>query len=164
MIGPGNKSLCVEIPLHVRLTPKLDAAESIECKLCHASVKLNTMRNHVGRHILYSLRGKHDSKLMPDVGAEPCGWCGLGGQCHTQLTHSTKKNSTTAQITSTCPYHYAKMKYKSAQVSSEASPCTNVPLQCPLCPCQRPPLVTQPPGTAAPDPTPVFSTAPSREE
>ncbi|KAK6988287.1 hypothetical protein R3P38DRAFT_2573521, partial [Favolaschia claudopus] len=79
----------------------------VKCKLCAASVKVNIMRNHVGQHILYAMRDKLDPKLPPEVivGAEPCGWCGLEGECHTQLTHSAKKkNSTGVQITSTCPY------------------------------------------------------------
>ncbi|KAK6996277.1 hypothetical protein R3P38DRAFT_3329602 [Favolaschia claudopus] len=67
------------------------------------------MRNHVGHHILFAMRNKHDPKLSPD----------------------------TIQITSNCSYHYAKMMYKAAKTSTEASPCTNVPLQCPLCPISK---------------------------
>ncbi|KAK7020913.1 hypothetical protein R3P38DRAFT_3548264 [Favolaschia claudopus] len=135
----GDKSFCVNIPSHVRLTPKLDAKEMVACKLCHATMKLNVMRNHVGTHILFAMRDKHDPKLPPDtvIAAEPCGWCGLEGECHTQLTSSSKKNSTTVQITSNCSYHYAKMMYKAAKTFSEAAPCTNVPLQCPLCPISK---------------------------
>ncbi|KAJ7213693.1 hypothetical protein C8J57DRAFT_981491, partial [Mycena rebaudengoi] len=65
-----------------------------------------------------------------------CGWCGLTGQCHTQLTYPSPKK-TTVQITSNCPYHYAKMMYRSASTFSTATPCTNVPLQCPLCPLSK---------------------------
>jgi len=33
-----------------------------------------------------------------------------------------------------CPYHYSKMVYAHATISSQITPCTNVPLNCPLCP------------------------------
>jgi hypothetical protein len=37
-------------------------------------------------------------------------------------------------ITSSCPYHYSKMVYWRAAQYSKSSPCTNVPILCPLCP------------------------------
>ncbi|KAJ7354199.1 hypothetical protein DFH08DRAFT_646461, partial [Mycena albidolilacea] len=82
-------------------------------------------------HILFYLRDKNDRQVPPEtaIGAEPCGWCGLEGQCHTQLRHQKKS---TVQIKSNCPYHYAKMMYKSAATFSLATPCRNVPLQCSL--------------------------------
>lgn len=68
--------------------------------------------------------------LLRPVGVEPCGFCGLDG-CRTQLT--IKKGGTTS-ITSSCPYHYSTMSYKAARNVSKGSPCTNVPIHCPLCP------------------------------
>ncbi|KAJ7099638.1 hypothetical protein C8R43DRAFT_964190 [Mycena crocata] len=131
----GQKVFCIDVPSHLQPKPKLDGKEQVRCKLCNSSLKLSAMRNHVGQHILFSLRDKHDHTIPPEteIGAEPCGWCGLEGQCHTQLTE--KKNS--VQITSNCAYHYAKMMYKPAATFSSAAPCTNVPLQCSLCPISK---------------------------
>ncbi|KAJ7772550.1 hypothetical protein DFH07DRAFT_993164 [Mycena maculata] len=132
----GQKVFCINVPSHIQPKPKLDGKEQVHCKLCGTLLKLSVMRNHVGQHILFSLREKPDHKLLPVavIGAGPCGWCGLEGQCHTQLTHPPKG---AVQITSNCPYHYAKMIYKSAATSTPTAPCTNVPLQCPLCPVSK---------------------------
>ncbi|KAJ7882078.1 hypothetical protein B0H14DRAFT_2340142, partial [Mycena olivaceomarginata] len=127
---------CINVPSHLQPKPKLDGKEQVPCKLCSALFKVSAMRNHVGQHILFSLRDKHDHKVPLEtvIGAEPCGWCGLERQCHTQLTYNKKG---TVQITSNCSYHYAKMMYKSAATFSPATPCTNVPLQCSLCPISK---------------------------
>ncbi|KAJ7608465.1 hypothetical protein DFH06DRAFT_1017692 [Mycena polygramma] len=111
----GQKVFLIKVPSHIQPKPKLDGKEQVPCKLCGASLKLSSMRNHAV------------------VGAEPCGWCGLEG-CHTQLTESARG---VAQITSSCGYHYTKMIYKSAATFTPATPCTNVPLQCPLCPLSK---------------------------
>ncbi|KAJ7724109.1 hypothetical protein B0H16DRAFT_1333685 [Mycena metata] len=131
----GQKVFCVNVPSHIRPKPKLEAKEQVQCKLCGTATKLSLMRNHVGQHLLFALREKEDQSVFLEItiGGEPCGWCGLEGQCYTQVT---PKNST-VQITSNCPYHYARMVYKSAATFSKATPCTNVPLQCPLCPLSK---------------------------
>ena len=64
------------------------------------------------------------------IGLNPCGWCGLEG-CWTQLTQVTGKP---VKITSNCAYHYANMAYLKALEAKESSPCTNIPLNCPICP------------------------------
>ncbi|KAJ7032090.1 hypothetical protein C8F04DRAFT_1185331 [Mycena alexandri] len=132
----GHKAFCINVPSHLRPKPKLDGKEQVPCKLCGALLKLSGMRNHVGQHILFSLRDKYDHKVPPEtvIGGEPCGWCGLEGQCHTQLTPRLKG---AVQITSSCSYHYNRMVYKSAATSTAAAPCTNVPLQCTLCPISK---------------------------
>ena len=68
------------------------------------------------------------------LGINPCGWCGLDG-CRTQLiTTETKAENITYKITSNCTYHYVGMIYSKAIEFRSTSPCTNVPLNCPLCP------------------------------
>jgi hypothetical protein len=65
------------------------------------------------------------------IGALPCGFCGLDSTCQTQLT---VKKGGVLSISSTCPYHYDKMQYKAAQEPTKTSPCTNLPIHCQLCP------------------------------
>lgn len=90
------------------------------------------MRSHVGKHILFGFRNLVQfSVLKPGaaIGLDPCGWCGRDG-CLTQLS----KKGNTYSITSSCEYHYGKMVYGRAATSSQSSPCTNVPIHCPVCP------------------------------
>ena len=50
--------------------------------------------------------------------------------CKTQLIKKGNSFSTT----SNCEYHYATMVYSKAAMYSKFTPCSNVPLHCPLCP------------------------------
>ena len=51
------------------------------------------------------------------------------------MSNSTAKEENGGfTITSTCPYHYPQMQYQSAAQFSKSSPCTNVPIHCPICP------------------------------
>ncbi|KAH6884031.1 hypothetical protein BKA70DRAFT_1074403, partial [Coprinopsis sp. MPI-PUGE-AT-0042] len=112
---------------------KRDAMEEVQCRLCPFKTELRAMRNHVGTHILWSNRDKVDLRLGNDikVGIDPCGWCGLDGQCKTQLVTDSKGAS---KILSTCDYHYAKISQSSAKRVSKSSPCTNIPIHCMICP------------------------------
>ncbi|KAH6894864.1 hypothetical protein BKA70DRAFT_1117512, partial [Coprinopsis sp. MPI-PUGE-AT-0042] len=67
------------------------------------------------------------------VGVDPRGWCGLDGQCKTQLVTDSKG---TSKILSTCDYHYVKMSHSSITKRREtfSSPCTNIPIHCMICP------------------------------
>ncbi|KAH9922493.1 uncharacterized protein B0H18DRAFT_879325 [Fomitopsis serialis] len=106
---------------------------SVACFICGIRHLVKNMRNHVGHHILYAMRGiDEDACNIDNLGIEPCGFCGRDG-CVVQLT---KKNNS-ASITSSCPYHYTSMSYNSAKSVSKATPCTNVPIHCPLCPTGR---------------------------
>ena len=93
---------------------------------------LNKMRNHVGSHILHALRNTKDLKAchLGSIGENPCGFCGQD-TCFTQLKF---KKHDSFSISSNCPFHYSGMQYKKAAEFSEALPCTNVPIHCPLCP------------------------------
>lgn len=117
------------------------------------------MRAHVGKHILIShyqlkdpeLRMQTDSDSdsssgsssgsaqSSTIGAQPCGWCGLeDANCKTQLIRTVKKKKGELQVQSSieswCEYRYNKMQYKAAATVSKSSPCTNVPMHCPICP------------------------------
>ena len=92
---------------------------------------LKDMQKHVEGHILCDLcdcAAPHECKSQP-IWENPCAFCGLDG-CLTQL----KKKDCHFTITSTCPYHYPQMQYQSAAQFSKSSPCTNVPIHCPICP------------------------------
>ena len=79
---------------------------------------------HMGAHIL------HDAR-MKDAD-QPCGLClSQGGSC---IIRFTKGSNPQVDIkNSTCPNIF-QIRLKSAAKFSQSSPCTNVPLQCPLCP------------------------------
>ncbi|KAF8154484.1 hypothetical protein B0H34DRAFT_629410, partial [Crassisporium funariophilum] len=103
--------------------------ESVACRICKKKVQLKDMRNHVGQHVLLSLRNCEDKSANCEIGINPCGWCGIEGKCRTRLMET----ATSTAVTSDCKYHYAKMVYKRAVLPSNRSPSTNVPLNCPLC-------------------------------
>ncbi|KAL1749281.1 hypothetical protein HDZ31DRAFT_28139 [Schizophyllum fasciatum] len=97
--------------------PKLDGSESAPCKICGAQRKIRDMRTH-------------NPDLVP--GIDPCGWCGVE-DCRTTLTFDAKGS---AKLASTCTYHYSTMRYSAAKDGTKKGPsrCTNVPLQCSICP------------------------------
>jgi len=126
----STPQFCLSLDSDIRLpTGRKDGDDIISCHICQKSLPLKDMRNHVGQHILLSLRSCEDKNATQEIGVNPCGWCGLDGMCRTQLTEA----GTSISITSDCDYHYARMAYKRALVPSKRSPCTNVPLICPLC-------------------------------
>ena len=86
----------------------------------------------MGSHILHALRNTKDPKEchLGSIGENPCGFCGRD-TCFTQL--KLKKHDSFS-ISSNCPFHYSGMQYRKAAEFSEALPCTNVPIHCPLCP------------------------------
>ncbi|KZV91297.1 hypothetical protein EXIGLDRAFT_693781 [Exidia glandulosa HHB12029] len=119
------------VPEHLVPERKYETGEHLLCRLCDTEVVLEKMRAHVGRHILLKARGLPDPSLgtRAPVGDDPCGFCGRLG-CFTVLSIKGKS----ATIHSSCGYHYRRMKYAVASVSTKSSPCTNVPIHCTLCP------------------------------
>ncbi|EDR04579.1 uncharacterized protein LACBIDRAFT_330513 [Laccaria bicolor S238N-H82] len=107
---------------------KLNGTDQRPCHICNKILHINEMRNHVGIHILKACRDVVDL-VVKEIGADACGWCGRDG-CKTQLVES--KN--TVKITSNCEYHYEKMQYKAAGRPTNLKPCTNIPLNCTICP------------------------------
>ncbi|TFK18550.1 hypothetical protein FA15DRAFT_546077, partial [Coprinopsis marcescibilis] len=101
----------------------------ITCYICKESgIKLSEMRQHVGRHILQASRYCEDE---PMIGLLPCGFCGCDS-CHC-MTQLQKGRRGTFKIMLTCPFKYKKMKYIEEKDSKASSPCSNVPIHCPLC-------------------------------
>ena len=64
--------------------------------------------------------------LLPSVNPYNC------DGCKTYLI--TNENSKSTKISSDCEYHYQNMQYHAAMKPTTQSPCTNVPLNCPICP------------------------------
>ena len=65
------------------------------------------------------------------VGILPCGFCSQSETCSTQLV--VKKDGAQTILWS-CQYHYEGMNYKAALWTSKSTPCTNIPIDCTLCP------------------------------
>ncbi|KAH8989846.1 hypothetical protein EDB83DRAFT_2480927 [Lactarius deliciosus] len=105
-----------------------------ECPACEPPVQLNTVNGqrvlaHIGSHVL------HDPTL--DKSGEPCGLCLR--PANTCIIHLMRRSGRNYQWTLKysgivpCP-NATNFSYSAAMVSSESSPCSNVPLQCPYCP------------------------------
>ncbi|KAI0368713.1 hypothetical protein BV20DRAFT_998002 [Pilatotrama ljubarskyi] len=129
-----NEAPCFTVPnVPEHLTgERLGSNSLIPCLLCGERVALSKMRNHVGHHILWVMRGVSDSsELLEEVSiSEPCGFCGRDRACKTQLV----KKGGSFKVSSSCRYHYVSMFYASAARSTLSTPCTNIPIHCPLCP------------------------------
>ncbi|TEB22324.1 hypothetical protein FA13DRAFT_1695305 [Coprinellus micaceus] len=128
--------------LHVHNPPSILSPEatqsitkSLPCKLCLKSEPLARMRNHVGKHILWSLRGQPDPSLRPDieVGLHPCGWCGRSDSgCRTEM-EAPSKGKKAPKLYSTCEYAYTTLVYSSAATSNKTTASTNLPIHCSMC-------------------------------
>jgi hypothetical protein len=80
----------------------------------------------MGGHIL------HDPQLKD--ANNPCGFClNTAMLCTIRLIQSIKKGNKIDMINSHCP-NLKKVSLATASKFTEKSPCTNIPLQCPLCP------------------------------
>eukprot|EP00798_Chlamydomonas_sp_ICE-L_P009442 gene9442-biopygen5779 len=130
--------LCDGVPQKQSQIPKAVAQrdEVLVCKVqgCKKSVKMSSMRLHVGGHILRRECG-HANGVSPCV-AEACGFCGIvchdrsSGVCNVDLRKGS--SSHVIVVTSSCPQVY-KMSYASVEKGSTANPCTNRPVACPIC-------------------------------
>ncbi|KAF8264280.1 hypothetical protein EI94DRAFT_1703360 [Lactarius quietus] len=104
-----------------------------ECPACMPPVQLDTSNGqrvlaHIASHIL------HD--LTIDKSQEPCGLClQPAALCTIYLTRCSGRNYQWALKyggIAPCP-NATNFSYMAAMVSSDSSPCSNVPLQCPYC-------------------------------
>ncbi|KAJ7479108.1 hypothetical protein FB451DRAFT_1131301 [Mycena latifolia] len=99
------------------------------CRVCHKNIAGPDRQNHMGKHILLSVRGVPEENLVIEVAKHfPCGFCGQaisGGNCTIAIAAGNKANSS-------CPDSYA-FQIKAASKPSAAKPCTNVPIRCDLC-------------------------------
>ena len=105
--------------------------DKMHCKRCGpTSLKLSmgtALITHMAAHIL------HDPYLS--TVQNPCGFCSQPNICQIYLTKKHSAISSNQQIdyqASKCP-KLSKINYGPASEYSQKSPCTNVPIYCPLC-------------------------------
>ncbi|KAI1784985.1 hypothetical protein LXA43DRAFT_900727, partial [Ganoderma leucocontextum] len=103
------------------------------CYVCHTEMDPSKARTHVGGHILKAKRGvvEPEPKGEPVGQTSPCGFCGRSGLQGCQQLFLTK----TSQARSECR-HFHKFHYRPAKVSTETTPCTNIPIMCTVPGCK----------------------------
>ncbi|KAF7785094.1 hypothetical protein Agabi119p4_1259 [Agaricus bisporus var. burnettii] len=108
----------------------------VACLVCGFTIQLRKMRQHVGSHILWDMRGQVNPPSDFDfdtasMGIMPCGFCGIDG-CLTKLTAASNCDQT---ITTDCKYNDVSLDY---QATSKGAPdgmlCSNLPIHCTICP------------------------------
>lgn len=113
-----------ELDGHPRSTNELGVHDCPGCSANLRSLSAPKRLNHMGAHIL------HDPTL--DRSIERCGFClRPSPTCVIKLQRSNKKFRID-MVHSTC-IRLEKFSYARAAESTTSTPCTNVPLLCPLC-------------------------------
>jgi hypothetical protein len=110
------------------------SAQSDHCPVCRPPIpwdinKPHKILEHVAAHILF------DSTL--DATKEPCGLCMRPSPLCMFYLRKGKGAGSAPQVnerTSRCPNFTGKLFYSAAAIERTNSPCTNVPMICPLCP------------------------------
>ncbi|KAF8142297.1 hypothetical protein K438DRAFT_1489143, partial [Mycena galopus ATCC 62051] len=97
------------------------------CFQCHAPIKPEDTRAHVGQHILRAMYAVDELLYEKVALSTPCGFCGRTG-CEIDIL----KNGKTLKAASNCIRQHS-FAYGHAKKYSAATPCTNVPVQCELC-------------------------------
>lgn len=114
--------------------PRGSIATQHRCNLCPSlalTVKSpGKLVEHMAQHVLF------DREVL--TRQSPCGFCCLGGNsCVVFLSkgRGAKASQTVDMAKTRCKNGNAvKLSMKTAKVSTASSPCSNVPINCPLCP------------------------------
>ncbi|KAI0259910.1 hypothetical protein BC834DRAFT_926047 [Gloeopeniophorella convolvens] len=120
---------------HRRSVPSVKGDERFpyrESSVDFTSMSGQRVLEHIGSHIL------HDPAV--DRNIEPCGLCLRSyGVCQIYLRKNKGRhgNPKIDKDRSSCP-STVKFSYATAAKSSSSSPCSNVPLACPVCPSNSP--------------------------
>ncbi|KAG9119441.1 hypothetical protein FRC07_005533, partial [Ceratobasidium sp. 392] len=96
------------------------------------SGKTSKMRVHIGKHLLAHRSGSASANQGSSVDSSLCGFCGGSGTCYSWVERQ-HKSAKAVQVRSNCPYR-EEFSYTAASKTSKTNPCTNRPIQCPLCP------------------------------
>jgi hypothetical protein len=113
-------------------------AQSNSCPVCQPAIpwdisKAHKILEHVAMHVLF------DGTL--DTTKEPCGLCMRPSPLCSFYLRKGKGAGSVQQIderVSRCPNFMGKLSYSAAATECTNSPCTNVPVTCPLCPSTSP--------------------------
>ena len=130
----GNAAFICEDEVDERQVAEFTSAQPNHCSRCRPPVSWDTTKTHkilehVAAHLLF------DSGL--DTSQELCGLCMRSSPLCTFYLRKGKGASSAPQIelrTSRCPNLISKFFYAAASTESTNSPCTNIPVVCPLCP------------------------------
>ncbi len=118
-----KKNLDESVPNYKCFSATSNENSKIKCHFCSESLKLERMRQHIGKHII--------NKELP-INQHTCGLCGLVG-CSITLVSSLCKGSHIMKPTSYDCKYFVNFNIKSAQKSNQYSPCTNCPVKCDVC-------------------------------
>ncbi|KAG1796728.1 uncharacterized protein HD556DRAFT_1441420 [Suillus plorans] len=122
--------ICIEASKRLAAS---ESGPSSECPLC--GNKTDSMRAHVGIHILRASRGvtSINNNLKQQVGLhQPCGFCGRSGHQECKIRIKITNSGAVSKVESSCPYAHT-FQYPNADIGSNNRPCGNVSLKCELC-------------------------------
>ncbi|KAK7443791.1 hypothetical protein VKT23_015572 [Stygiomarasmius scandens] len=104
-----------------------------ECRVCKKIVDASDIQNHVGKHILFSLRGVVDKSVQNpiNIGHYPCGTC---GRATIDVTNPCTISTKGGKAQSSCPAAYA---FVITSVLKRTNKSTNAPVSCPVSECQQ---------------------------
>ncbi|XP_006455832.1 hypothetical protein AGABI2DRAFT_121753 [Agaricus bisporus var. bisporus H97] len=138
----GQRRFVVKKPSSevLRCNQPLLPEQTVHCLVCGVTLQLKKMREHVGQHILWDMRGQlvippsnsdFDVPSMAQMGIIPCGFCGLD-DCLTKLTTAPGNDPF---ITSDCIYRDVTLNYQAvSKGEANGTICSNIPIHCTLCP------------------------------
>jgi hypothetical protein len=112
-----------------------------DCSRCGPSVVLNWKN---GQHILEHMAAHILHNSLLDSSEERCGLCLHPApmcQLYIRKPCGTSANDS-VDYKKSSRVHLIHFNYVTASTSSEASPCSNVPISCPLCPAGSPAVWT----------------------
>ncbi|KAK7006523.1 hypothetical protein R3P38DRAFT_3213818 [Favolaschia claudopus] len=129
----GSAALVLHNATQILSQQQRDASQRVLCFQCRIEIKGDDARAHVGAHIIRAIHGIKESLLHEEVVLpNPCGFCGRAG-CLVDI----EKNGQTLKATSACSRQHT-FTYGHAKKYSAATPSTNVPIFCALCPIVPP--------------------------
>ncbi|KAE9384863.1 hypothetical protein BT96DRAFT_841566 [Gymnopus androsaceus JB14] len=104
----------------------------LNCGKTTSEIKETCIRAHMGNHLLQAQCNIPEPVAFEVLGESmPCGFCGLSGQDCCKVTLSTTRSSSW-KLSTQCPFQHA-IVYNAVRNGSNATPCRNIPIICPLC-------------------------------
>lgn len=134
LLGSGAACFACEEDVSTRSGSKAQHGVCYRCENRYtAGFSGPRILEHMGSHVLHDPVCKGETNI--------CGLClGTGSSCVIYLTKPTKHGAQIDMTKSRCPNLY-KITMKKAGKSTSKSPCSNIPVSCPLCPSPPAPAV-----------------------